>query len=52
MTKKQKKLRERLEQVKERAAELARTTQDLQIKQAANLAEEAAVIGLEILEEA
>jgi hypothetical protein len=45
---KEKRIQERLEQIKERAAGLAANEKD---KLAANLAEEAAGLGLELLEE-
>lgn len=48
MTAKQKRIRERLEAIKDRAAQLAAEKDD---KTAANLAEEAAGLGLELLEE-
>lgn len=45
---KEKRLRERLEEIKSRAADLAANADD---KVAANLAEEAAGLGLELLDE-
>lgn len=47
MTAKQKRISERLEAIKARAAELAANDKD---KTAANLAEEAASLGLDLLE--
>jgi peptide subunit release factor 1 (eRF1) len=49
MTAKQKRILERLEQIKARASGLAANAKD---KTAANLAEEAADLGLQLLEEA
>lgn len=51
MKAKQKRIKERLEQVKARAAELAANAEKPHDKAAAQLAEEAAGLALELLEE-
>lgn len=48
MTEKQKRIKKRLEQIKDRAAGLSANAKD---KASANLAEEAASLGLDLLEE-
>lgn len=51
MTAKQKRIRERLEQIKEQAVSYALNPKQADAQKAANLAEEAAALGLELLEE-